>query len=89
MSDEQTYQIQRLNAALEVSGRTIKSMEQRLAAMQDLVTRMEHDKKNWQQIRAAQEEIIKRQLAFADEEKAKLQNEIIALRQEIKELKAA
>lgn len=89
MSDEQTYQIQRLNAALEVSGRTIKSMEQRLAAMQDLVTRMEHDKKNWLQVKAAQEEIIKRQLQFADEEKAKLQNEIIELRQEIKALKAA
>lgn len=89
MSDEQTYQIQRLNAALETSGRTIKNMEQKLARMQDLVQRMEHDKKNWEQVKVAQEEIIKKQLGFADQEKVILQNEIMELRQKIKDLKAA
>ena len=89
MSDEQTYQIQRLNAALEVSGRTIKSMEEKLARMQDLVTRMEHGKKNMQQARIGSEEIIRKQLEFADQEKAKLQDEIMELRRQIKELKSA
>lgn len=89
MSDEQTYQIQRLNAALEVSGRTIKSMESKLAVMQDLVARMEHDKKNMQQARIGSEEIIRKQLEFADQEKAKLQDEIMELRRQIKELKSA
>jgi hypothetical protein len=89
MSDEQTYQIQRLNAALEVSGRTIKSMESKLAVMQDLVVRMEHDKKNMQQARIGSEEIIRKQLEFADQEKAKLQDEIMELRRQIKELKSA
>jgi hypothetical protein len=88
MDDNKDYQIQRLNSALEVSGRTIKSMEKKLARMQDLVTRMEHDKNNWQQIKVASEEIIRKQLEFADQEKAKLQDEIIELRRQIKELKA-
>lgn len=87
--DNKEYQIQRLSAALEVSGNTIKSMEKKLAQMQDLIQRMEHDKNNWQQIKVAQEEIIKKQLEFADRDKEKLQNEIMELRQVIKDLKAA
>ena len=89
MSDEQKMQIQRLNAALEVSGRTIKDMEKRLAIMQELVTRMEHDKRNWEQVRTAQESIIRKQLEFADQEKQKLQERIVELKKEIRELKSA
>jgi len=89
MSDEQTYQIGRLNAALETSGNTIVTLEKKLAVLQDLIGRMEHDKKNMEQIKLATEEIIKKQLEFADKEKEKLQNEIMELRQTIKDLRAA
>ena len=89
MSDEQTIQIQRLSAALEVSGNTIKHLEKKLATMQDLIVRMEHDKKNWQQQKIAQEEIIRRQLALADQEKQSLQERIVELKTEIRELKSA
>lgn len=89
MTDEQTYQIQRLSAALEVSGNTIKSMEKKIATLQDLVVRMEQDKKNWEKQKPMQEKIIKQQLQFADREKEQLQNEIMELRQKIKDLKAA
>jgi CO/xanthine dehydrogenase FAD-binding subunit len=89
MNDDKEYQIQRLSAALDVSGKTIKSMEVKLKTMQDLVVRMEHEKRNWEQQKISQEMIIKNQLQFSDQEKEKLQGEIIELRREIKELKSA
>lgn len=89
MTDDKEYQIQRLSAALEVSGRTIKSMEEKLRRMQDLVTRSEHEKRNWERAKIGQEQIIKQQLQFSDTEKEKLQNEIMELRQVIKDLKSA
>lgn len=89
MSDNYEYEISTLNAALKVSNRTIKSLEEKLGSLQKLIERMEHDKKNMVQIKIASEEIIKRQLAFSDGEKAKLQNEIMELKSQIKELKAA
>lgn len=84
MSDEQTYQIDRLGKALEVSSRTIQSLEKKVATLQDLVVRMEHDKRNWEQQKVLQEQIIKQQLATADIEKRSLQEKIIELRERLK-----
>lgn len=84
MSDEQAYQISSLGKALEVSGRTIKSLEKKVASLQDLIMRMENDKKQREQQRVAQEQIIQQQLAVADIEKRSLQEKIMELRERLK-----
>jgi len=84
MSDEQTYQIQRLSSALEVSSNTIKSLEEKLSRLQHLVALMEQDKKNWEQQKITQDIIMKQQLLNSDAEKRVLQEEIISLRSRLK-----
>lgn len=84
MSDEQVYQIQKLSKALEVSGNTIKSLEARLARLQQLVTLMEHDKNNLEQQKVSQEYIIKQQLQNSDAARRILEEEIISLRARLK-----
>ena len=85
MSDEQTYQIQKLSKALEVSGNTIRSLEAKIARLQQLVTLMEHDKNNLEQQKTAQDYIIKQQLQNSDAEKRILQDEIMSLRARLKD----
>ena len=84
MSDDKDFQIQRLSSALETSGNTIKSLEQKVSRLQQLVTLMEHEKKNWEQQKIAQEHIIKQQLSNSDAEKRILQEEIISLKTRLK-----
>jgi len=89
MSDEQTIQIQKLSAALDVSNRTIKALEKKIADAAQLFAIHEQEKKAWAEQKILQEKIIQQQLQIADQEMKKLEAEIIDLRERIKVLKAA
>jgi len=84
MSDDKEFQIQRLSQALEVSNRTIKSLEERISNAAQLLKIAEQEKKNWEQQKILQDRIMKQQLEAADAEKRKLEQEIMELRVKLK-----
>lgn len=84
MSDEQKTQIDKLSRALAVSNSTIQMLEKKLNTCQMVISGMERDKRSWEEMKVMQERIISQQLAAADEEKRKLQDEIIELRAKLK-----
>ena len=89
MSDEQTIQIQKLSAALDVSANTIKALEKKVADAQQLFAIHEAEKEQWTQQKVMRDRIIQQQLQAADNEKRRLEDEIIQLREQVKALKAA
>lgn len=84
MSDDKEYQIQKLSKALELQGQTIMRLEQKVETAKAYVSVMEREKKQWMEQKALQEKIIQQQLALADQEKRKLQDEILELRAKLK-----
>jgi hypothetical protein len=84
MSDDKEFQIQRLGSALEVSGNTIRSLENKLNTCQMIIQRMEADKQQWEQQKVLQEKIIKQQIESMEVEKRSLQQEVMELRAKLK-----
>jgi hypothetical protein len=85
MSDNKEFQIQQLSSALSVSGQTIQTLEKRISDAQQIIFIMEQEKKQWQQQKVLQDQIIKQQLVAADADKSRLQDEILELRAKLKE----
>jgi hypothetical protein len=89
MSDEQTMQIQKLSAALEVSGNTIRSLEKRVKDAQQIISILESEKKAWSEQKVLQEKIIQQQLQSGDSKTRELEKEIIELKRRLKISKVA
>lgn len=84
MTDEQTFHIQKLGKALEVSQRTIQSLEKKVADASQIIQILEKEKQQWEQQKKLQEMIIKQQLSTADEKVRGLEKKIMELRARLK-----